>query len=130
MRFSSARRLRTSSEFGRVRAEGATFPGRYVVLSVLRTGEDLPWRVGIITSRKVGGAVQRNLVRRRLREILRPSPLPGGLWLVVIARWRAAEATFEELEQDCQKVARRAGLLPRNADKKPAPSSSSDPQAG
>lgn len=111
MRFSAARRLRNVSEFGRVRTEGASYPGRFVVLGVLRTGETVPWRAGIITSRKVGGAVQRNLVRRRVREILRATPLASGLWLVVIARWRAPEATFEELQRDFQKVAKRAGLI-------------------
>lgn len=111
MRFPAARRLRASSEFGQVRAEGTTFPGRYVVVGVLRTGKDHPWRSGIITSRKVGGAVQRNLVRRRLREVLRSLPLQPGCWLVVIARWRAAEATFEELRHDVKKVAKRAGVL-------------------
>lgn len=113
MRFPAARRLRSASEFGRVRAEGTTYPGRYVVLGVLRAGEEAPWRSGLITSRKVGGAVQRNLVRRRLREILRATPLAPGVWLVVIARWKAAGATFDELRTDFQKVAKRAGVLVR-----------------
>lgn len=113
MRFPAARRLRSASEFGRVRSEGTTYPGRYVVLGVLRAGEEAPWRSGLITSRKVGGAVQRNLVRRRLREILRATPLAPGVWLVVIARWKAAGATFDELRTDFQKVAKRAGVLVR-----------------
>lgn len=119
MRFPAARRLRSASEFGRVRAEGTSHPGRYVVLGVLRTGDDALWRAGIITSRKVGGAVQRNQVRRHMREILRSVPLAPGVWLVVIARWRAPEASQEELRTDFVKVAKRAGVLVREAPKLP-----------
>lgn len=40
-------------------------------------------------------------------------PLAPGVWLVVIARWKAAGATFDELRTDFQKVAKRAGVLVR-----------------
>lgn len=111
MRLSAARRLKASSEFARVRAEGHSFPGRFVVLSVLRLPECEPWRCGLITSKKVGGAVQRNKVRRRLREIVRSIPIQDGVWIVTIARWRASEATFAELHEDWRKAAKRARLL-------------------
>ena len=70
-------------------------------------------RVGFITSKRVGGAVERNRVRRRLREIIRQhrASLHAGSWLVVIARHTAARATSAELEADWLRLARRASIL-------------------
>jgi len=70
-------------------------------------------RVGVITSRKVGGAVVRNRVRRRMRELLRlsrPHWTPDA-WLVLIARRAAAGASFAELQAEWLKLARRSGFL-------------------
>lgn len=85
-----------------------------MVFSVLKTAvESEPARVGIITSRRVGGAVQRSGVRRRLREIFRAARprLRGGVWLVVIARYTAPGATFQQLETEWSKLARRSGIF-------------------
>ena len=62
------------------------------------------------------GAVDRNTVRRRLREIVRKHQerlVPGWDW-AVIARWRAPQLTFAELEKDWLHVARRSGILRRD----------------
>ena len=58
--------------------------------------------MGLSVSKKVGVAVKRNTVRRRLREIFRSaaSDLPGGVDVVVSARAAAADADFEELKQE------------------------------
>jgi ribonuclease P protein component len=56
-------------------------------------------RVGITVSSRVGNAVVRNRVRRRLREALRASRdrVPSGQDVLVVARPPSAEATWEEL---------------------------------
>lgn len=113
MRYPAARRLRAASEFARVREQGTSFPGKFVVVNVLAADSGTPWRSGLITSRKVGNAVRRNLVRRRLREIIRAAPLLDGCWIVTIARWRAAEASFTELRDDWIRAAGRARILQR-----------------
>lgn len=115
MRFPASRRLREASEFSRVRAHGTSHAGKFVVVNVWKHGDGGLWRSGIITSRKVGGAVQRNKVRRRLREIIRATELCDGVWVVTVARFRAATAEFAELREDWLRVARRCGIL------KPAP---------
>ena len=58
--------------------------------------------MGLSVSRKVGVAVKRNAVRRRLREILRSvaSGVPAGLDLVVSVRAAAVDADFDELNQE------------------------------
>ena len=59
-------------------------------------------RLGLSVSKKVGTAVKRNRVRRRLKEIFRASTvvLPNSLDLVISARPGTAEASFEELNEE------------------------------
>ncbi len=59
-------------------------------------------RLGLSVSKKVGGAVKRNKVRRRLKEIFRSSMknLPDDADFVISARPPAAEASFEELNDE------------------------------
>ena len=93
------RRLSRSAEFDRVYREGRSHAGRHLVLYFFpREGEDEPPRLGLSVGRKVGGAVERNKVKRLLREAFWASEeaLPGGHDFVVVARADAAE--FAERE--------------------------------
>jgi ribonuclease P protein component len=113
MRLPQSLRMKNSREFARVKQEGRTEAGRYVVLSVLKDQAVNPFRFGIITSRKLGGAVQRVRLRRQFREIVRAAQqqLKAGSWIVMIPRWRAVDADFAALQKDWLKTAQRAGLL-------------------
>jgi len=109
-------RLKRSGEFRRVREEGVSFSGKWLVLGVWRAvaveaGTDV--RFGVVTSRKVGGAVVRNRVRRRIRHIQQAHQreVQGSVWCVTVARFRASQATFAELDLEWCKLARRAGVL-------------------
>lgn len=113
MRFPAAARLRETHEFQAVRAEGRMVQGRFLRMSVLRRPGEEPARIGIVTSRRVGGAVQRNRVRRRVREIFRArrAQLPAGLWLVVVAKPGAADAGYGELREEWLRLAGRLSIL-------------------
>ena len=95
------------------------FGDSYLVLYARknRTGRS---RVGITVSKKLGHAVVRNRVRRRLREIYRlheDSFCPG--WdIVVVARSRAVDAPFDRLTASYLSLAGRAGILRQEAGKK------------
>ena len=112
-RFPAVRRLKVSREFERVRKEGRAVRGGLLILSVLPVDGEKRFRVGLITSCRVGGAVARNRVRRRLREIVRRNQqaLKGGIWFVVIARRSAAQTDSAVLEAEWLRLARRAGIL-------------------
>lgn len=106
--------MRLGREFALARKEGRVAQGKYLRLSAVKGPEGDASRFGIITSRRVGGAVTRNRVRRRLREICRlhrESAAPG--WLVVIvAKSQAAETTFEALREEWLLLTRRLSILP------------------
>lgn len=78
-----------------------------------RTGRN---RVGITVSKKLGKAVVRNRVRRRLREIYRlnEEKFQPGWDIVVVARSRAVEAPFSRLMDGYLSLAKKAGILQEN----------------
>lgn len=90
-------RLSRSADFDRVVRHGRSHASREFVLYVFPREQDGPPRLGLSVSRKVGGAVQRNRVKRLLREAfaLESDQLPNGTDAVVIARhdaWALAES--------------------------------------
>ena len=113
LRFPRARRLKRSRDFDRVRLEGRALRSGLLTLGVLEVEGETEFRVGFVTSRRVGGAALRNRVRRRLREIVRRDQhgLRKGIWLVVIARPGAAEADCAALKKEWRRLARRAEVL-------------------
>ena len=82
--------MKRASEFAMVRAQGSSAAGRFLVLSTLAyTGEGAgakESRFGIITTKRLGHAVVRNLLRRRIREIVRAhgEPLEHGHYVVLL----------------------------------------------
>ena len=112
-RLPMAHRLKLRREFERVRKEGRAVRGGLLMLSVLPVDGEKRFRVGLITSRRVGGAVARNRVRRRLREIVRRNQqaLKGGIWFVVIARRSVAQTDSAALEAEWLRLAQRTGIL-------------------
>jgi len=113
LRFPKAARLCRAGEFAKLKREGRSFHGKLVVLSVLRSDGETASRIGLITSRRVGGAVVRNRVRRRLREIVRSArpDLKAGLWLALIAREGAGRASFQALRDEWAQLAQRSAIL-------------------
>ena len=83
------------------------------MLSVLSVNDVTRFRGGFITSRTIGRAVVRNRVRRRLREIVRKHQreIVDGTWIVTIARVNAAGATYQQLEVEWLRLAKRASIL-------------------
>ncbi len=115
VRLSEARprleRLRRSADFGRVmRRARLRSRQRLLHMAATESGREAT-RVGFSVSRRVGNAVRRNLVRRRLRAIVRQLPIADGFDIVIVAQPLSAEATYDELRAAAEESARRAHLL-------------------
>ena len=107
----SARRIKTGRDFARARAQGHRLATGCLVLNwVESTGEQT--RIGVITSRKIGGAVIRSRARRLLREAFRrhQHQLAPAVDLILVARQSIVEKAFADVERDFITALRRAGL--------------------
>ncbi len=103
-------------DFARVRKSGRAKAGRFLIVSTLADPALAGIRTGFITTKRVGKAHDRVLLRRRFRALVQahaPDFSDMRLFLVTIALRGAADATFAELEADWLRQARRLGLLPR-----------------
>ena len=111
--FPKTRRLTHRLEYERVKRNGITQRGKFLMLNAMPLENSGPWRAGFVTSSRLGGAVVRNRVRRRLREIVRRNQheLRQGVCFVVIARHEAATASYGALEDEWLRLARRASIL-------------------
>jgi ribonuclease P protein component len=104
-------RLTERRRFQAVYRRGRSWSNTELVLHVLRR-PTMDRQFGFVVSKKVGGAVQRNRVRRLLREACR-ALLPGvspGLDVVVVARPAAATAGLEQLKDGMHGLFQRAGV--------------------
>lgn len=84
---------------------------------------DRPVRLGFTASKKVGGAVQRNRAKRRLRaaaDRVLPDRAAPGWDLVLIARQATPDRPFDELTRDLARALDRLGAARRNAAAAPA----------
>jgi len=102
-------RLRQRADFVAA-AAGAKVPTAAFVLQARKRSDRGPVRVGFTVSRKVGNAVERNRVRRRLREIVRLSAATGllsGHDYVLIGRRAALALPFERMSEDFERALRR-----------------------
>jgi ribonuclease P protein component len=111
--FPKTKRLALPAEFARVKGQGTTQRGRLFILGALKEKDERLFRAGFITPKHIGGAVVRNRVRRRLRDIVRTAQprLRTGLWLVIVARVPAAHATYQQLKDEWLRLAERASIL-------------------
>lgn len=109
--------LKLNHIFRRLYQKGAQAGNRYLVL-YCRRNRSPENRVGITTGKKLGKAVTRNRVRRRLREIYRlhEGEFIPGYDIVVVARSQAVDASFQQLTQAYLSSADKLGLL-REAEK-------------
>lgn len=104
--------LKLNHIFRRLYQKGSQAGSRYLVL-YCRKNHTPENRVGITTGKKLGGAVTRNRVRRRLREIYRlhESQFYPGYDIVVVARTQAVNASYQQLTQAYLALAGKLGLL-------------------
>ena len=103
-------RLRKRSEFTAVQGRGKKLhTERFLVFVLPRADSVAPTRLGITVSRKVGGAVTRNRIKRLVREGFRrhKSLFPTGLDVVFLAKQAAARSELSDVVREIEKLCRR-----------------------
>jgi ribonuclease P protein component len=111
-RIPAAQRLRSAADFARLRAEGRAVRGQHCLVVVAECPGE-PRKVAFVASRKgVGGAVQRNRARRRMREIVRrrwPALATSGegRWMMFVANRSILNAPHEQLVADLERLIAR-----------------------
>jgi len=113
-RFQRISRLRSSLDFARVR-RGRRVNGTFLALAYLKReaeAADAPSRVGFSVGKRVGNAVVRNRVKRRLRESVRRKlvGVASGWDLIITARAGAAEANYAALDAELYELLTRTRL--------------------
>jgi ribonuclease P protein component len=117
LRLPRQRRLKDRRDFARIKAEGKRLARGCLAANWLPSGAGVASRVGIITGRRLGGAVERSRARRLLREVFRrhQHELQVPLDLVLIARPSIGGKKLGEVELDFMAVLARSGLLKPSA---------------
>ena len=116
MKFSVS--LRGNSAFRRLYAKGKSAAGGALVVYCRKNGS-YNNRVGITVTTKLGKAVRRNRIRRRLRECYRlnEQKLRCGLDIILVARGRAHDASFNELESTFLYLCAKLDILVREQER-------------
>ena len=104
--------LTKPEQYALVYSKGGSWINNLIVMRALPNGLSLS-RYGFSVSKRVGKAVIRNRVKRRLREILRAAPLQPGWDIVFIARSLIATADYSSLEKSVEGLLSKARLLAR-----------------
>ena len=104
--------LKKNYEFQRLYSKGKSAVTPYLVVYVRKTKKRTN-RIGITVSTKLGKAVTRNRVRRRLREIYRLAEdrFAPGTEMVVVARVRAVKASYAQLDKAFMSACEKLGVL-------------------
>ena len=112
-------RLPGRGKFHTVYNQGSPLANRLLAARVL--SNDLPYnRYAFAVGRRLGGAVVRNRLRRRLKEAMGTMRLSGGWDIIVVARRPALEASFAQLQEGLadihRRIVRRAAQMVREGD--------------
>ena len=107
-----ALRLRNSADFAAVRRCGRSWSDRRLVVIACPNCSSTP-RFGFSVSKRLGNAVTRNKIRRRLKAAAADAGVDGGWDLIVIARQGAASAGYPELRRSLNRLLGRASVIAR-----------------
>jgi ribonuclease P protein component len=117
LRLSRATRVTQSRDFLRIRQQGERLAQGCLVANWNKLPDGASPKLGVVTSKKIGGAVQRVRARRLLRESFRlhQHEFTQPIELILVARNSIAGKKFADVEKDFLATLRRAGLLKNEA---------------
>ena len=113
LRLARASRVTQNRDFVRIRQQGERLAQGCLVANWNKLPDGAAPKLGVVTSRKIGGAVQRTRARRLLRESFRlhQHEFTQPVEIILVARNSIAGKKFADVERDYLATLRRAGLL-------------------
>ena len=104
--------LKKNKDFKRVYNKGKSLADKYLVMYILENGSMIN-RLGISVSKKVGNSVIRHRITRLVRESyrIREDRYKTGFDMVVVARIRANEGTFHDIDRSLKKLSGLHSIL-------------------
>ena len=113
MDFNNTKGLKKDSDFRKVYKHGKSFANRYLVMYILENKSDSS-RIGISVSKKVGNAITRNKIRRRIKEAYRlniDENVKNGYDIIFIARVSCNEAEYKDIDKDINHLVKKSNLI-------------------
>ncbi len=112
MDFNRTKGLKKDSDFRKVYKHGKSFANKHLVMYILDNKSDST-RVGISVSKKVGKAITRNKIRRRIKEAYRlniDEKVKNGYDLVFIARVAVKDVDYKNIEKSMNHLMKKANI--------------------
>ena len=96
-------------DFAKTRQRGFVFKNQFIVIFVNKNNSQVT-QIGLSVGKRVGNAVIRNKVKRRLRAILSLVNIVAGADILVVARLKASLASYKELSHSIFNLTKKAGI--------------------
>ena len=113
MNFKETIGLKKDSDFRNVYKKGSSYGNKYLVIYVLENNLDVS-RIGISVSKKVGNAIIRNKIRRRIKEAYRldvDKNIKSGYDIVIIARVAIKDVDYEAVKKAIIHLAKKTNII-------------------
>lgn len=107
-------RIKKSDEIQRLIRRRKTVGDRYFVLYHYKNHENVNFRYALSVPKKYGNAVHRNLMKRRLREIIKDNNFDNNCEFFIVVKPKAKNLSFSEIKNLLEKLFVRANILGEN----------------
>ena len=104
------RSITKPEDFAATRQKGFVYKNQFIVIFVNKNHSQIT-QIGLSVGKRVGNAVIRNKVKRRLKAILSLITIVTGVDILVVARLRASLAGYKELNESLLKLMKKADIL-------------------
>ena len=104
-------RIKSNNEIQSLMKKKQTVGNSYFVIYYSKNHENINFRFAISVSKKYGNAVERNLMKRRLREIIRLSEIKQNFDFFVVVKLKAKKLNFEDIKKNIKNLLNNANIL-------------------
>ncbi|MFO7968848.1 MAG: ribonuclease P protein component [Candidatus Izemoplasmatales bacterium] len=104
-------RIKSNSDIQSLMQKNQTVGNSYFIVYYSENHDNINFRFAIAVSKKYGNAVERNLMKRRVREIIRLSEIKQNYDFFIIAKLKAKTLNFNDIKLNITKLLKKANIL-------------------